>query len=105
MQIVSPVISRCLSTLRNSKLGAQFFLTVGRRLKFVPSRESSVGWFTLPFDYRKGSFVSLTFAYIPALGRQLLTRERCHLACDPQNAIVLGHQLGIGREPGNALRP
>ena len=49
MQIVSPVISRCLSTLRNSKLGAQFFLTIGCRLKFVPSRESSLGWFTFPY--------------------------------------------------------
>src|ERR1700722_4828077 len=61
--------------------------------------------FHLPFDYPKGSFTSLTLAYIPAASCQLLVRERRHLAGHPEDAIVLRHQLGIGRKACDARRP
>src|SRR5208282_2440737 len=55
--------------------------------------------------YKSCALLWFAFAHRPAVGRQLLARERCHLAGDPEDTILQRHQLGIGRKPRDTRCP
>src|SRR6266436_4261059 len=102
MPMSSPMMTRMLGFLSCAKAGCANDSPMIAPMMIAPAR------YLRPRECISApllSSLSLTLPNVPCICGQLLTRERGHLACDPDNAMMHRQHLRISYKTCDTRRP